>query len=283
MKRHVVLPTRGTLLVNTDVHGNLGDFAAMEAIFHAERERDPETHWVILGDVVHAPDDSARSSDAALYGYADGSMEIVDRILALEQRFPGHVHFVLGNHDHGHVGGPHTQKFYGDEVEALESTLSHAQRTRLRGLFERAMLAAVAPCGVLMTHGSPDTSLMRLEDLDDAPLELSAMSPAQARMLRSLLTSYGQPDAVCVEMLGNVSRACGLTLGVVLHGHDRDEKGFFIEGEHQVCPVIFGAPRGKKRYVRLDLASRYDRAASLREDTEILRLHTSSFIPSGLP
>ena len=268
--------------MNTDVHGNLGDFAAMEAIFRSEREREPDTHWVILGDVVHAPDDSARMSDAELYGYADGSMEIVDRILALEQEAAGHVHFVLGNHDHGHVGGPHTHKFYADEVTALESGLSTAQRTRMHGLFQRAMLAAVAPCGVLMTHGSPDASLTRLEDVDDVPLELSAMNPTQARMLRSLLTSYGQPDAVCVEMLGSVSRASGLELGVVLHGHDRDEVGFFREGAHQVCPVIFGAARGKKRYVRLDLASRYADAAALREDVEILRLHTSSAIPTRI-
>ena len=261
------------LLVSTDVHGNLADFQRLEAIFAAERAREPETHWVILGDVVHGPDERARVSHPDGYGYEDESMAIVDRILAVEAAAPGRVHFVLGNHDHGHVGGPHTAKFHADEVAALESGLSEAQRGRLRGLFARAMLAAAAPCGVLMTHGSPDSSLERLDDLDEVPLELSEMSAGQARILRSLLTSYGQPEAECRTMLGNVSRASGLDLQVVVHGHDRDELGFFRESGNQVCPVIFGAAKAAKRYVRLDLSARYENAEALRDGVEIVRLY----------
>ncbi len=275
MRRHLILPARGILLVSTDVHGNLADFARLETIFREELAREPDTHWIILGDIVHAPDAGARRSDPAFYDYDDGSITIVDRILALEREAEGRVHFVLGNHDHGHVGGPHTHKFYTDEVTSLEEGLSEAQRVRMRGLFARALLAVAAPCGVLMTHGSPDASLTRLEDLDGVPLDIHAMSPAQAGMLRSLLTSYGQPDAVCKEMLDNVSRASGLPLRVVIHGHDRDEKGFFREGPHQICPVIFGARRENKRYLRLDLASRYDDAEALRDGVEIVRLYSS--------
>lgn len=273
MKRHLVLPARGVLLVSTDVHGNLADFVRMEALFEASRVTERETHWVILGDVVHAPDPVARRTSPELYDYADGSMEIVDRILALEQRAPGHVHFVLGNHDHGHVGGPHTRKFFGDEVDELESGLGAAQVKRLRGLFERALLAVAAPCGVLLTHGCPDGSLERLTDLDDVPLDLADMTDAQMAMLRALLTSYGQPDLVTIPMLANVSLAAGLDLRVVIHGHDRDERGFFHEGAHTVCPVIFGAPQANKRYVRLDLSAHYESGAEIREDLEILRLH----------
>lgn len=275
MRRHFILPARGGLIVSTDVHGNLADFTRLEAIFAEESAREPDTHWVILGDVVHGPDATARASHPEWYDYADESMAIVDRILAAEAAAPGRVHFVLGNHDHGHVGGPHTAKFHADEVTALESSLGEAQRVRLRGLFARALLAVAAPCGVLMTHGAPDASLQRLDDLDEVPLELAEMSASQARMLRALLTSYGQPDAECRAMLDNVSRASGLDLRVVVHGHDRDERGWFHEGEHQVCPVIFGAARPDKRYVRLDLGARYDRASALRDGVEICRLHGS--------
>lgn len=273
MRRHLVLPSRGVLLVSTDVHGNYADFERLVAIYEEERAREPETHWVILGDVVHAPDDTARASDPALYGYQDGSMAIVDLILAVERSAPGYVHFVLGNHDHGHVGGPHTHKFFGDEVEALESTLGLAQRERMKELFRRALLAVAAPCGLLLTHGSPDDSLTSLTALDDVPLELGAMRPSQSRMLRSLLTSYGQPKDVTALMLANVSRAHALDLRVVVHGHDRDEEGYFREGDNQVCPVIFGAPREKKRYLRVDLSGRYEDADALRDGIEIVRLH----------
>jgi predicted phosphodiesterase len=269
MRRHVVLPARGVLMVSTDVHGNLADVERLRAIFDAERE----AHWVILGDVVHGPDAVARASHPEWYGYADESMAVVDAILAAVAAAPGRVHFVLGNHDHGHVGGPHPAKFYADEVAELEEGSSAAQRERLRGLFSRALLAAAAPCGVLMTHGAPDASFERLEDRDDAPLEIADMTAAQARMLRALLTSYGQPPEVCDAMLKQVSRSSGLDLRVVVHGHDRDEAGFFREGGNQVCPVIFGAARVAKRYVRLDLGARYESADALRDGVEIVRLY----------
>jgi hypothetical protein len=273
MRRHLILPERGVLLVNTDVHGNLGDFERLEAIFRAELAREPETHWVILGDIVHAPDPLARRSNPAIYDYDDGSSAIADRILELEREMPGHVHFVLGNHDHGHVGGPHTQKFFTDEVTALEEGMSEAQRVRMRELFARALLAVAAPCGLLLTHGSPDASLTSLAALDGVTLDIREMSGEVARMLRSLLTAYGQPDGVCKQMLANVSKAAGIELRVVVHGHDRDDRGFFREGTAQLCPVIFGASRDKKRYVRVDLSARYENADALREDIEILRLY----------
>ena len=91
------------LFVNTDVHGNLEDFLRMEAIWRAE----PDARWVILGDVVHAPDDEARREKPELYDYDDGSLAIVERILDLQGT--GRVHFVLGNHDHAHVGGKPTR------------------------------------------------------------------------------------------------------------------------------------------------------------------------------
>src|SRR5688572_29470674 len=54
--RHLRLPGAGVAVVNTDVHGNGGDFRRLEVIF---RERVAEhgalAHWVILGDVVHGP------------------------------------------------------------------------------------------------------------------------------------------------------------------------------------------------------------------------------------
>lgn len=180
---------------------------------------------------------------------------------------------MLGNHDHGHVGGPHTSKFYPDEVEALEATLSPAQIQRLRGLFASALLAVVAPCGLLLCHGSPDESLVDVAALDAIPLELREASPEGRGVLRTLLTSYGQSDATARQMLGQVSRAGGWDLQVVVHGHDRDERGFFHEGTTQVCPVLFGAPRAAKRYLQIDLGARYRQASDLRDGIELRHLY----------
>ena len=84
-------------------------------------------------------------------------------------------------------------------------------------------------------------------------------------------------------MLASVSRGLGFPLRAVIHGHDRDTAGFFHEGETQLCPVLFGAPRAEKRYVRLDLAARYESALAIRDGEEILRLYPAGPGASAAP
>jgi len=60
---------------------------------------------------------------------------------------------------------------------------------------------------------------------------------------------------------------------MLLHGHDRDRGGWFVEGGNQGCPVLFGAPPAEKRFLRLDLAASYQSVDHLREGIEILRLY----------
>ena len=60
-RRHVV-PPAGGLLVSTDVHGHGDDMRRLEQRFRTALAQEPETHWVILGDPVHAPDERAGTS-----------------------------------------------------------------------------------------------------------------------------------------------------------------------------------------------------------------------------
>lgn len=272
VRRTVILPSRGALLVSTDLHGCWDDFAALRERFVAACSADPATHWAILGDTVHGPSAAARGRRPELYDYSDMSAEIVAAILALQREFPGRVHYVLGNHDHGHVGGPHTAKFHADEVATLERRCTPEQLADLRALFEPALLAIAAPCGVLLAHGSPDDRLQRFEDLDGVRLVPRDNDPYRRHLLATFLGSYGQRDEVTARLLGRVS-ASAVPVSLVIHGHDRDEEGYFTGGERQVCPVIFGAPRSHKRFLLLDLSARYSSAGELREGLEIRRVH----------
>lgn len=269
-KRTTVLPDRGVAIVNTDVHGNLDDIRAVRRVFEAS---DPDAHWVILGDLVHGPDDQARSEDPGIYGYPDESMRVVQEVLDAGEKSPGRVHFVLGNHDHGHVGGPHTRKFHRDEVAHLEESLSLEEKNALRGLFSNALLAVLSPCGVFLSHGSPPDDLRHIEDLDRIQDFGAPGDPYLTKVLAGFLTHYGQRDDVSARFLAAAS-AGGVPARVVVHGHDRDERGFFYEGQRQLCLCIFGAPRHEKRYLRLDLAGHYQQATDLRDGVEIVRLHT---------
>jgi len=268
--RHRVLPARGTLLVGTDLHGNLEDLERLRELFF---ESGPDTHLALLGDLVHGPDPWAREQWPTLHDYDDRSWEVVREVIALRQSYPERVHLLLGNHDHGHVGGPHTGKFHPDEVEHLESRLSPDQRAALRGLFRSALLMLIAPCGAVLAHGSPDDTLDDPARLDRVSLVTGENTPTDARVLESLLTSYGQQAEVTDRLLAALSRRVGFPLTLVVHGHDRDEEGYFVEGGNQVCPVIFGASRETKRYLRLDLAARYLGPDDLREGIELRRLY----------
>lgn len=265
------LPGRGRLLVSTDLHGNGEDLRALRAIFLGLRQQEPETHWALLGDLVHGPDGSARQERPELYDYEDESPGLPGEVLRLQAEHPGHVHFVLGNHDHGHVGGPHTAKFYDDEVLALEARLGPSERAAQRALFGAAYLALAAPCGALLCHGSPDHTLQRPTDLDDVPLEVARCTPYQRRLLEGFLRCYGQRGDVTERLLARFGPEP--LLRFVVHGHDRDESGYFTEGGNQACPVIFGALRPNKRYLLLDLAARYASVGALREGHEVRRLY----------
>jgi hypothetical protein len=261
------------VIVSTDLHGNGDDFRALRDAFLDRSEGRDDVHWVLLGDLVHAPDEQARADEPTLYDFPDESWPIVAGVAELVRSRPDRVHLVLGNHDHGHVGGPRPAKFYADEVAYLESTLGEPERAAMRELFGAALLAVVAPCGVLLAHGSPDDSLRDLSQLDHLSLDPRKNGPAGNALLRTFLTSYGQPPQVTARLLRRVSAEAGFEINLVIHGHDRDVEGWFCEGLNQLCPVIFGAPRDRKRYIVLDLAGRYETVADIRPDVELVRLH----------
>jgi len=269
-----VLPDHGQLLISTDLHGNRADFERLRERFLALREAadDPSTiHWALLGDLVHGPSDRARERDPVRFGYADESPWLVERLIELRERWPDNVHLLLGNHDHGHIGGPHTHKFHSDEVVALERRMSPEAIAAMRGLFRGALLAVAAPCGLLMCHGAPDDQLDSLATFD-------AIDPsdepdlARRSMLRSLLTSYGQPGPTVAALLRQLSSP-DLSLRVLVHGHDVDLGGWYAEHGNQACPVLFGAPPSERRYLLVDLAACYVCAEDLREGVEVLRLY----------
>lgn len=273
--RVVRLPAAGRLLVAADLHGNHEDYAALRALFLQWLEQDPDSHWLLLGDAVHGPDAATAARDPALYGYADRSFDIVADLARLRRSHPNRIHYLLGNHDHAHLGGRATGRFHPDEAAALEDRLTPAQRAALRTFFDEAQLAAVAPCGLLFSHASPGAALQRLSDLDRLALDPRRNDDAGNRLLHAMLWPYSQSDAATRRLLRKVS-ADGIEVRLLIHGHDRDEEGWFIDGRHALCPVLFGAPPGEKRYLDVDLAARYDDPLDLREHREIRRLHPAA-------
>jgi hypothetical protein len=265
-RRSRVLPHFGHLLVTTDLHGNLEDFLTAKAVLQRAWSAGLDAHWTLLGDLVHGPDARAAADAPELYGFEDQSPALIDAVFELVQANPLRVHVVLGNHDAGHLGFKHTSKFHPDEVEALEARLTKHQLERLTQLCANALLAVVAPCGLLLTHGAPGDELTSLALLD-GPLPPARDDEPRHRAVNEVLWSYGQKGPVAAAMLGRISAETGHHLKVAVHGHDRDQSGWFLEGGNQVQPVIFGAPRENKRFLWIDLARTVETPEALIADS----------------
>lgn len=267
----MILPDQGSLLVSTDLHGHLGDFQRLRQLYDELRRERGDCHWAILGDVVHGPNPKSRQRLPLLYDYQDESGRLVSAIREAQRAAPERVHFVLGNHDYGHIGGPHTTKFYDDEVEHLEAQLTEQQSQDLQDLLSEAHLALLAPCGALLTHGAANDRMDSFAQLSEVSLPPSSL--AEHHLIESLVTDYGQRREVNERVAAMLEAETGIEVSMNIHGHDRDVTGFYIEHDFGVLPCLFGAPDANKRVLVLDLSAQYSGPGDLREGHEIRRLY----------
>src|SRR5260221_432114 len=141
MARVIRLPDKGRLLVCTDLQGCMRDYHRMVEIFEqALIDYHGDVCLIFTGDLIHGPHIEPEDwPDFLGEYYRDASGEVMIAYAGLAAQYPGRVHALLGNHEHGHIGGPHTAKFPPDEVALLEHILGWAgarkcrDRTRLVG------------------------------------------------------------------------------------------------------------------------------------------------------
>src|SRR5689334_9568023 len=172
MARVLRLPDHGRLLVCTDLQGCLRDFERFVQLFEqALLDFQGDAHVLFTGDLIHGPHiDPEDWPDFLGEYYRDASGEVMWEYSALAAKYPGRVHALLGNHEHGHIGGPHTAKFAADEVALLEHILGPTATARMRTIIHTFALAAVSSCGVIFTHGAPAAVIDSVADLEAADL-----------------------------------------------------------------------------------------------------------------
>jgi len=281
MARVLRLPDHGTLLVCTDLQGCMRDFQRVVELFEAEQERSGDAVLLITGDLVHGPHiDPEDWPDFLGEYYRDESGELIDEFIALRNRFPHRVHALLGNHEHGHIGGPHTAKFAVDEVALLEHILGLDRTRRLRAVISELPLVALAPCGAVFTHGAPAADIEGIEEIEAASLhEYEADSPLDifdVPVIGPLLWARSAPPEVARRFL----RAVGGRISI--YGHDVIPEGFEAIGDEQIIvSTSFGVYDANKVYLRLDLGGHYTSVRELRPDHEILPLYPDKAAARG--
>jgi hypothetical protein len=198
----------------------------------------------------------------------------MERFAQLKARYPDRVHAILGNHEHAHIGGPHTAKFAVDEVALLEHILGAERSARLREILRTLPLVAVAPCGVVFTHGAPAATIDSVADIEAASLDsFHADSPLDIFDVPVI-----GPILWARSASADTARAFVRALGgrIAVYGHDVIPEGFERVGAEQiVVSTSFGVFDANKVYVKLDLGARYESVYDLRVGREILPLYPS--------
>jgi hypothetical protein len=280
MARVLRLPDRGRLLVCTDLQGCMRDFRRFVEVFEqALLDHAGDAHALFTGDLIHGPHIEPEDwPDFLGEYYRDQSGELMMAYAALAAQYPGRVHALLGNHEHGHIGGPHTAKFAADEVALLEQILGPAATARMRGIIHTFALAAVSKCGAVFTHGAPAAQVESITDIEAADLPgaglASPLDVLDTPVVGRILWARSATSAEARRFL----RATNGTM--CIFGHDVVPEGFETTGDEQiVVSTSFGLFDSNKIYVSLDLAAKYRGVRDLRIGHELLPLYPDKAPP----
>lgn len=280
MARVLRLPDHGRLLVCTDLQGCLRDFERFVQIFEqALLDYHGDAHVLFTGDLIHGPHiDPEDWPDFLGEYYRDASGEVMMAYAGLAAKYPGRVHALLGNHEHGHIGGPHTAKFAADEVALLEQILGPSATARMRSIIQTFALAATTKCGAVFTHGAPAAQIDSIAELEAADLSgahyASPLDVLDTPIVGKILWARSATDAEARRFL----RAMNGTIAIF--GHDVIPEGYETIGDTQmVVSTSFGLFDSNKVYISLDLGAKYRLIQDLRIGHEILPLYPDKALP----
>ncbi len=274
MARVLRLPDRGRLLVCTDLQGCMRDYRRMVDVFEQALDRyQGDVHLLFTGDLIHGPHiDPEDWPDFLGEYYRDASGELMIAYAQLAAQYPGKVHALMGNHEHGHVGGPHTAKFAADEVALLEQILGPAATARMRGIIHTFSLAAISKCGAVFTHGAPAAQIDSVADVEAADLSgaqyNSPLEVLDTPVVGKILWARSATETEARRFL----RAMGGTMSI--YGHDVIPEGYEMVGDEQiVVSTSFGLFDSNKVYLNLDLAGKYRAVSDLKIGQALLPLY----------
>jgi len=256
------------------------DFERMVHLFEqALLDHQGDAHLIFTGDLIHGPHiDPEDWPDFLGEYYRDASGEVMIAYAGLAAQYPGRVHALLGNHEHGHIGGPHTAKFAADEVALLEQILGPSGTARMRGIIHTFAIAAVSRCGAVFTHGAPAAVVDSIADLEAADLSgasyASPLDVLDTPIVGKILWARSATEQEARRFLRAMNGS------IAIYGHDVIPEGYECAGDEQiVVSTSFGVFDTNKMYVSLDLASRYRSVADLRIGHELLPLYPDKAPP----
>lgn len=264
----LIYPDHGRLMFATDFHGQLRDFQRIAARFSARRARGEDIYLLFAGDFIHGPrPDQTRGP----WLRHDRSPQLLEALIDLLRAHPGRVHALLGNHEHAHLGGVPTQKFYrgiDNDVSALTRRLG-PHHDAVCDLFRSFHLAALSPCGVFFSHAAPN--------LPDTPDLLHRITAARYDRRDDVLIKMLWPRGVPPDKIEAVLAALrfkGIQPRIAAYGHEIIPSGVDRSRHQQiVVSTSFAVADRVKTFLEIDLSADYARPEDLRPGIELVRLY----------
>ncbi|UQA57381.1 metallophosphoesterase [Polyangium aurulentum] len=257
VRRVALLPERGKLIVATDLQGHVADFERVTAIFEQAARGPDGAVLVITGDLVHGPEIPESDWPDYLGSYYRGdSAALLERAMKLQERWPGRVFYLLGNHEHAHVGGPVVAKFFPDEAMRLEELLGDDGTQRMRAWFRTWPFVAVAPkARLVMLHAAPHARIESTNDLERLSLDGCSGLTLEEMAARGTLGALLWARSTSAERAWSFLHAIHDDARVAIYGHDVARSGHSIEREPLLCvSTSFGCFDGDKVYLEWDLS-----------------------------
>ena len=249
----------GTMIVTSDLHGNMEDFLQLVSIF----EQEDDAVFLSLGDLFHGPKPLPREwSNHYLYQgryYEDESVELMWAFLELQKKYPDRVGALIGNHEHAHVGGPLVRKFHPDESGFMEANLDEDGRKALHNLINSSALIATSTSGLAFTHGAPTPFTFNrktLQNLRYAGYEfMSVAEMYESSLIGGLLWRRSASEEEVMQFLRHLNDIGDYPFSsLVVYGHDPSELGYSIENNHLLnLSTSFWTLKENKKYLRVSL------------------------------
>ncbi len=144
----------GTAMVVTDLHGDYAAYARYRDGFLQLRAAGRADTLIFCGDLIH----TERADEA------DGSLDIVKDVLALEERLGDHLIYLLGNHELPHLYGFALARGDREYTPSFEQALGD-DRSRILALFERLPFFVRTAGGVAICHAGAAAELAEADAL----------------------------------------------------------------------------------------------------------------------
>ena len=254
MPRVVELPDRGRLIVGTDLQGNIGDFERLAEVFEEAKDHPDGAVLVLTGDLVHGPEIPRQHWPDYLGSfYQADSAAVIASAKRLADDNEGRVHYLLGNHEHAHIGGPVVSKFFANEALRLERLMGDERAADMHRWLSSWPLAAFARrAQIALLHAAPNAAIRSASDLDAVELAPPGGSDGLIdELLIDMLWSRTASAARATSFL----QALDPDLKVAIFGHDVAREGYAIEREPLLCiSTSFGCHDGDKLYLDWDLS-----------------------------